>query len=890
MSISQERISRRGITLESCAVVRRNAAPLARRLTTIYDRPVGTPYDTVVGPAAPAPPPPPEPPPAPREERPPLPDRIDLVHGFQYVHEPLLDDSGPIPFLGERGAIEGLRDRIRNSSGGSFLVTGFRGAGKTTAVLRTLEQVEAMEPDTLDYLPVVLNVARPVSLDELLFEVVRRLFEGLIDRGILDSLSPDVRDALVLSYARTSLAFRETRSETTERGATLGLDGGPMPLGPKLGLSRSRSKSMATEASFLAYSHGDVEHDFLRILDLLNRPQPPPASAWRRFTWRLRGGARGTWQGRVVVVLDELDKLTGDEGQRTVMTLLSGLKNILTTSHVHFIFVGGPELHDASIEDASRGNSVYESVFAYRLYVPCLWLASERLLDSVLAPGSVTSGQREVLRDFLDYKARGIPRLLLQQLNDLVRWDRDGTAYLDIDESAASRISFYARLQEAVNDFVGRPDEEDMFTLAIDRDRWRLGAYYITDSILRRRGAQFALSELLTQSEGSAEEWLRNASPDKVQELIDRLVGHGIVRVAWDPNTGTIIGDARQERTYEVESGVRRKLSSLAKDDARERGDLFAAAPAAPPPPSHAPPPSSHTPPPPQPQPAAPTPWSDTDELGTVRGGRYHLREVIGRGGMGTVYRARDAMLMREVAVKLLEIPHLRDDDTMRARFRREAGIASSLAHPGIVATHDSFEEPDGRMGIVMQLVEGTPLRELLPLAPPRAVEIATHILDALAYLAERGMARVDLKPDNIILGQSGLPVIVDLGLVKPVDSSIREFDTVEGLTVGTPSYMSPEQVRGGPLDIRSDIHALGLVLVEMLTGEQVYRGDSPAEVLYKVVDVDVDTSRLGASEELRQVIARATARNPDDRFASPAEMRDALMATPEARRTLAPG
>jgi Protein kinase domain len=826
-----------------------------------------------------------------------LPQRIDLVDGFQYVHEPLLDDSGPIPFLGEQAAIRGLRDRIRNSRGGSFLVTGFRGAGKTTAVLRTLEQVEAMEPDTLDYLPVVLNVARPVGLDELLFEVVRRLFEALIDKGILDGLAPDVRDQLILSYARTSLSFKETRSETSERGATVGLDGGAIPLAPKLGLSRAHSKSLATEAAFLAYSHGDVEHDFLRILDLLNRPQQPPASRWKRLAWRMRGGARGTWQGRVVVVLDELDKLTGEEGEQTVMTLLSGLKNILTTSHVHFIFVGGPELHDASMRDASRGNSVFESVFAYRLYVPCLWEASDRLLERVLAPGGVTAEQRDVLRDFLDYKARGIPRLLLQQLNELVRWDRDGRAYLHIDEAAASRIAFYARLQKAVIDFVGQPDDDDMFTLAIDRDRWRLGAHYITDTILRRRRAAFAVSEILAQSEGSAEEWLRRASPDKVQELVDQLVAHGIVRVAWDPDTGTLIGDARQERTYEVDSGVRRTLSALARDDARERADLYAPPPPSPPPPpSTAPaPPYASPPPPPYPPPSpapepyhppaeaqAPTPWSETDELGTVQGGRYHLLEVIGRGGMGTVYRARDARVGRDVAVKLLENPFLHDDPTMRARFRREAGIASSLSHPGIVATHASFEEPDGRMGIVMELVKGSSLRELLPIPPTRAVKIAIHLLDALEYLAERGMARVDLKPDNIIVPESGQPVIVDLGLVKPVDSGTREFDTMAGLTVGTPSYMSPEQVRGGPVDIRSDLHALGLVLAELLTGERVYMGESPAEVLYKVVEVEVDTSGLGVSPELRDTITRATARNAADRFASPAEMRDALRATPE--------
>ena len=836
-----------------------------------------------------------------------LPERIDLVQGFHYVHEPMTDDSGPIPFLGEPHAVDGLRDRIRNSRGGSFLVTGFRGAGKTTAVLRTLEEVEAMEPDTLDYLPVVLNVARPVTLDELLFEVVRRLFEALIDKRILDGLAPDVRDALVLAYARTSLAFKETRSETTETGGTLGLEGGTLPLAPKLGLSRSRSRSKATEAAFLAYSHGDVEHDFLRILDLLNRPQPPPASRWRRMAWRMRGGARGTWQGRVVVVLDELDKLTGDEGERTVMTLLSGLKNILTTSHVHFIFVGGPELHDASMIDASRGNSVFESVFAYRLYVPCLWKASAKLLEAVLEPGSVTEEQHDVLRDFLDYKARGIPRLLLQQVNELVRWDGDGRAYLHIDKPAAARIAFYARLQRAVNDFVGPPDEEDMFTLAIDRDRWRLGAHYITDAILRRRRRPFTLSEILTQTDGSAGEWLRSASPEKVQELMDHLVGHGICRVAWDPNTGTLIGGARQERTYEVDSGVRRELSSLAKEDARERGIQFAmpeppppppVAPPAPPPvaapsspPDAAPPPPQPSPQPPSPaqptsaaMPAPPTPWSDTDELGTLQAGRYHLVEIIGQGGMGTVYRARDAMLARDVAIKVLEISYLRDDETMRARFRREAEIASSLDHPGIVTTYESLVEPDGRMGIVMELVEGRSLRVAMPLEPPRAVEIAGRILDALAYLAGRGMVRVDLKPDNIILRDSGIPVIVDLGLVKPLQSGTREFATSAGLAVGTPAYMSPEQVQAEPIDIRSDLHALGLVLAEMLSGEQAYTGDDPYAVMFKIIHEDVDTSRLDVSGELRQVIARATRRNPGDRFATPEEMRAALEATPEAR------
>jgi serine/threonine-protein kinase len=803
-----------------------------------------------------------------------LPESIALDEEFRYVHEPMVGDAGPIRFLGESVVIEGLRDRIRHSDGGSFLVTGFRGAGKTTAVLRTLDVVEALEPDTLDYLAVVLNVARPVTLDQLLFEVVRRLFEALIDTKILEDLSPDVRRALVLAYARTSLSFKETRSEAIERAQTLGLGAGGSPapiigaLKPTLGFSRKRTDSMAMEASFLAYSHGDVEHDFIRILDLLNRPQAPPSGRWRRMLWRLRGARRKPWRGRVVVVLDELDKLSGsDEGWRTVGELLTGLKNILTTRDAHFIFVGGPELHDAAILDAARGNSVYESVFAHEAYVPCLWGAGDDLLEQVLAPGAVDEDDRTVLRDYLDYKSRGIPRLLLRELNDLVRWS-DEQPRLWIDAATASRIAFYADLQRVLREFIERSEEEEMFTLPIDVDRWRLGTYYLTDSILRHRRGDFSTSEIVGHVDGGTGGWFSAVSAERVERLVDHLVASGIVRVTWDPSTGTLIEDARQERRYELEPRVRRQLSSLIRDDARIRAELSDDG-------------------------RIPEGADVAQDFGTVHGGRYVLRDIVGRGGTGTVYRADDALLRRQVAIKLLEAEALRSDDRMRSRFRREAEVASRLEHAGIVSTHEIFEEDDGRLGIVMEMVEGTNLRELIPLPVTEAVEIALVLLDALDYLQSAGMARIDLKPDNVIVRDRTRPIIVDLGLVKSTDASATGFDTREhlpagttGPMIGTPSYMSPEQVRGEPVDIRSDIHALGLLLFEMIAGDRAYDAETMVRVLYQIIQEDVDVGRLDVSPELRAVVSRATEREADERYQSPADMRAALLACPEATGT----
>lgn len=799
-----------------------------------------------------------------------LPERIALDGDFRYVHEPMVGDVGPIPFLGEGVVIEGLKDRILHSDGGSFLVTGFRGAGKTTAVLRTLDDVEAIEPDSLDYLAVVLNVARPVTLDQLLFEVVRRLFEALIDTKILEDLSPDVRRALVLAYARTSLSFKETRSESTDRTRTFGLAAAAPPapiigaLKPTLGFSRKRTDAMAMEASFLAYSHGDVEHDFMRILDLLNRPQAPPSGRGRRMLRRLGGARRVPWRGRVVVVLDELDKLTGSEaGQKTIGELLTGLKNILTTRHAHFIFVGGPELHDAAILDASRGNSVYESVFAHEAYVPCLWGAADDLLGHVVAPGAPEEPVREVIRDYLDYKSRGIPRLLLRELNELVRWCYEGP-YLSLGPATAARIEFYAELQRIVREFIERTEDEELFTLPIDLDRSRLGTYYLTDSILRHRRGDFSASEIVAHLGSDAAGWFSMASAEKAERLLEHLVAAGIVRITWDPSTGTLIEDAPQERRFELEPRVRRQLAALIRDDTRIRAELSTDGKIA-------------------------TGAVSEPALGTVHGGRYLLQDIVGRGGMGTVYRADDVLLRRLVAIKILEAESLRSDKRARSRFRREADVASRLDHPGIVNTYEIFEEADGRLGIVMQLIAGTNLRRLIPLATGQAVEIALRLLDALDYLHHEGMARIDLKPDNIIVREPLVPVIVDLGLVKPTDRGDEGFDTMEGLPVGsagpmigTPAYMAPEQVRGQPVDIRSDLHALGLVIFEMITGVQAYADDATMRVLMRIVQEDVDVDRLTVSPELRAVVAKATARAVEERYQTPADMREALRACPE--------
>ena len=814
--------------------------------------------------------------------------RLQLRRQFEYVHEPLESNHCTVPFLGNQTAVEALKERIRHSSGGAFLVTGFRGVGKTTIIRRALRELREETGSDTDVLHVSLNVARPLSTEALLFEVVRRLFEELTDRGVLASLPDDVQRAVIVAYTRTSLSFKETRSSASERSRSLGMSLESLPmlgkLGPSLDFSSKQTDSLATEAAFLAYSDADVEHDFLRIVGLLRRNGAAAAPARRRLLRRIRQRIRGAspassrWNGRLVVVVDELDKLTATaEGVQALESILNGLKNLLTTRGVHFLFVAGPDLHDMALRESQRGSSVYESVFGWQHYVPCVWGAADELLAAVVSNDSRDGGRPapdewyKDFRDYLAFKARGIPRLLLLELNSFVRWD--GTEpIVSLDAVDARRVDFYAGLQRILRDFM-EPREESgaVFAIPIDEDRWRLGAYYVVDWILRCRDRAFTVEELVSAQETPVDPNLV-LSPTKVRELLDHLVARGVLVQVSGRADQTYIGDAPDANAvaYRVVEDIYEKLGRFERWSERERFDLA--------------PPANE---------AAAQPWADAGALATAGAGRYELRRELGRSSQGSVYRAYDSVLGREVAVKLLDVRGLLADQTARNRFRRAAEVAATLKHPNLVETLDTFEDPDGRLGIVLQLVDGTPLTTLLawgPLHGAEAVRITDSILDALDYLHRNGLARFDLKPSSIILDESRTPLISDVGLAKVVDETLASASTKNvtraGVMIGTPRYMAPEQAAGGDVDIRTDLHAVGLILYEMLTGRpaQGDETDNPIETLRRIVEQDVDVDDVDASQELRQVIRRALARKPDERFADPHEMRLALAQTPEAR------
>ncbi|HLJ87576.1 MAG TPA: serine/threonine-protein kinase [Candidatus Angelobacter sp.] len=255
--------------------------------------------------------------------------------------------------------------------------------------------------------------------------------------------------------------------------------------------------------------------------------------------------------------------------------------------------------------------------------------------------------------------------------------------------------------------------------------------------------------------------------------------------------------------------------------------------------------------------------------------GRYELLNELGRGAMGVVYRAQDPTIGRVVALKTMRLDvHGLDTGEMLRRFRNEARAAGLLNHPNIVTIYDAGEH-DGIFYIAMEMVEGTTLHQVLSetrvLAPEEVIHVTRQIASGLDYAHRIGIVHRDIKPANIMITASGTAKIMDFGIAKSGGSV-----TNTGQVLGTPNYMSPEQVKGKALDGRSDLFSLGVVLYEMVTGEKPFVGQNVTTIIYKIVNEIPITARdldVTIHPGLSAVINKALAKSPDERYQSGAEL-----------------
>jgi predicted Ser/Thr protein kinase len=266
----------------------------------------------------------------------------------------------------------------------------------------------------------------------------------------------------------------------------------------------------------------------------------------------------------------------------------------------------------------------------------------------------------------------------------------------------------------------------------------------------------------------------------------------------------------------------------------------------------------------------------------TVISDRYEIHKRVGRGGMADVFLAKDLLLDRQVAIKIL-FPEFAVDPNFVERFRREAQAAANLSHPNIVNVYD-WGKYEGTYFIAMEYVQGRTLAEILKtnkqLTPKQAAEIASEVAAALGFAHEAGLAHRDIKPANILIGANGQVKVADFGIARAMNAGTESNLTQAGSVMGTASYFSPEQAQGAQPDPRSDLYSLGIVMYEMVAGRPPFTGENPVSIAYKQVH-DRPTPLNQLVEDMPRpfeaIVAKLLAKDPKLRYPSAHALRDDL-------------
>ncbi len=273
---------------------------------------------------------------------------------------------------------------------------------------------------------------------------------------------------------------------------------------------------------------------------------------------------------------------------------------------------------------------------------------------------------------------------------------------------------------------------------------------------------------------------------------------------------------------------------------------------------------------------------SDNGPNATVINDRYRIQRRVGRGGMADVFLARDLLLDRDVAVKVL-FPEFAVDPKFVERFRREAQSAANLNHPNIVAVHD-WGKFEGTYFIAMEYIQGRTLADICrngrQLDATQAAEIASEVAAALGFAHDAGLAHRDIKPANILIGSTGIVKVADFGIARAMNSATESNLTQVGSVMGTASYFSPEQAQGGQPDPRSDLYSLGIVMYEMVAGRAPFSGENPVAIAYKQVHdtaAPIATHNPNVSPAYEAIVAKLMAKDPDARYATAQGLRDDL-------------
>lgn len=798
---------------------------------------------------------------------------LPLSEPFRFIHEPIPVHSNQ-PLIDRDRELSALTDRIFYSNGGSFLVTGYRGVGKTTFVNRVLFELQRRLSDCSSVnerhqlVDIQLNLAKPLPPLDLMFHLIRCLFSRLRELELLAELPEAMRQELILAHRRTSMTVMRGAMENRE--ATFGLPDfefdilstGKAKLKSPLGFKRSKTSNH--QQTFLAYDERAAEYDLIRLSSLLTSTVEKRVPWWIR--WRRR--AVRTIRMKIVFVFDELDKLddtAGITGARPYLDELFGsLKNLFTTSGLTFVFVAGKETQDRWVEDIGRGDSVYESVFAYERYLPCVWGGARALCDklfaSALEPDQSMGGGRSAgrkpacvrdLHRYLTYVGRGIPRRMLRTVNEFVRWI-EKVPNIALTDEELTRVEFYADLQRLLEEnpsILG----QNPYEAGVQKDKRQLAVYYILDWILRRSDRPFTLDEVLEAANSLSNKLVGAlAMSEPVNRLVAALLVWSYLERLNSLDEAQILDTTKpQGDRYRLTdealialSGIRRpEPASFAQEYATDQSTTPSDGPAV---------------------------GREHPSTGSVVGS-YQILSPLGRGGFGSVYRAIHIATQRIVALKVRHAEFPSQYSRSADLFRREIDALRQMHNPSIVQILD-VGEWHGDPYYVMELIEGVNLRAAVGSSigvPGFAVYAGIQMARAFGYVHSLGFYRNDIKPENIMLSTAGMVYLFDFGTVVRPDSD-------DSFLVGTPNYMAPEAFEGARPDPRMDVYAVGLVLYELACGRRPIAKELPLPefIRKRLESIPIPPSEfVQIPRKLEGIIMTCLELKPENRYGAMAEL-----------------
>lgn len=750
-----------------------------------------------------------------------------------------------------------------------YLITGYAGVGKTSFVSRVIANWRTLCATRGIDRVLIFNLQ--LTQSEAPEDVVRRLI-GKVYFGSQDGqFSPDrkLADRLQLSFIQShSKSLKEVQDETTAQEKVGEASVGPPKLtsilggGLQFGLKRSRESRRSVEVE-REYNLSAAVGDFEAVIHLLGKPESHRTKRFWSF-WPFARQETQVKHARILFVFDQIDDLAS----------IQALSPLFSLPNSSFIVLGGIKLKEQMTAAKEQGTQVLDSF--QEEYLECQWNEAERILSILISEDDIGSRRFSEYRDYLNFCAQGLPRRLFAAIDRHTKLV-DDTFYLRLTESDLLRVRLGSKLHRVIwrnrKKILGDYIDSVQYFL---RDKALRGTYHLADRMFRV--ATFTMKDADTVVTQMSDAIVHSERQRVLKNLLNVCVEEGLI-VAHDNNYALAndvlrwvkkIPDWLKDGFVDAQSFLK-DLTGFEESSADSTG-LTHVVPRRP---------QAEV------QPESPMALATNRRPPSILGqlDRYKVHEKLGEGGMGQVYLAEDSVLRRLVALKVIQ-RHVGSSPQAKSRFFREGQAVARLQHPNIVSVYDIQELPTGEMVLVTEYVKGESLESRIRnrLSLREAIAIAIEIARALQAAHEQGIVHRDIKPSNILINTNGQVKLLDFGIAKLWDDELEgdtNIVTRTGELVGTPAYMSPEQVIGETIDGRADLYSLGVVMYRMITGRNRFEeAGSMVALAVKVLNEEPrppSTYNPSVVPELDRIVMKCLERKRDNRFASAEELIDAL-------------